>query len=170
MQTDTRLSVIRKFGSAIAAVVALTAMQAAAASDHPANDQYTWSAELVSIDAQAGTATVQCALVSDADVDFAALASGEPVTLTWSGINTAAGIRHITKGSAPADDRLTLPIEFVSAEHDGRYARFKVRVPSDDLAKLAALPAGAWITATSPRRAGNKEEAVADMRPYNDVG
>ncbi len=64
---------------------------------------------------------------------------------------------------------MTLPIEFVSAQHDDQYVRFKVAVPSDDLAKLASLAPGSWITATSPRRPERFEEAVADVRPYNDV-
>jgi hypothetical protein len=65
---------------------------------------------------------------------------------------------------------LTLPIEFVSAGDDEQYVRFKVAVPSDDVAKIAGLQPGAWVTATSPRRATRFEEAVADLRPYNDVG
>ena len=85
-------------------------------------------------------------------------------------IRTAAGVRRVTEGPAPKDDWLTLPVEFVCTELDGRYIRFSVPVPSDDLAKIASLSAGQWITATSPRRAARNEEAVVDVRPYNDVG
>jgi hypothetical protein len=141
-----------------------------AASANAANDTYTWSAELVSIDEKARAVTVQSPLVSDVEIDLGRLDRGDRVTLTWSGITTGAGIRRITDGAAPADDWLTLPIEFVSAEHDGRYVRFIVPVPSGDLAKLASLSPGQWITATSPRRANSHEEAVAEIRPYNDVG
>jgi hypothetical protein len=132
-----------------------------------ANDTYTWSAELVAIDEPARAVTVQTPLVSNAEIDFEALEAGDRVTLTWSGINTAAGVRRIVAGEAPETDRLTLPIEFVSAEHDHRYVRFKVPVPSAD---VAALEPGSWITATSPHRPASLEEAVADVRPYNDVG
>lgn len=135
-----------------------------------ANDTYTWSAELVAVDESARTVTVQSRLVGNAEVDFDSLETGDRVTLTWSGINTAAGVRRIVDGAAPEADRLTLPIEFVSGEHDNRYIRFKVAVPSDDVAQLAALDPGEWITATSPLRAGRFEEAVADARPYTDVG
>jgi hypothetical protein len=135
-----------------------------------ANDTYTWSAELVAIDEPARAVTVQTPLVSNAEIDFASFEAGDRVTLTWSGINTAAGVRRIVDGEAPETDLLTLPIEFVSAEHDNRYVRFKVPVPSDDVAALAALEPGSWITATSPRRPKTLEEAVADARPYNDVG
>jgi hypothetical protein len=153
----------------IAGLLAMAAVQPAGA-DNTADETYTWSAELVAVDRQARTVTVQSRLVSDADVDFDSLEGGDRVTLTWSGINTAAGIRRITDGAAPESDLLTLPIEFVSSELDDRYVRFKVPVPSDDLAKLAALSPGQYVTATSPRRGARWEEAVADVRPYNDVG
>jgi len=149
----------------------LLAMAAAfPASAGAASDTYQWSAELVAVDEAARTVTVESRLVSNAEADFQKLDRGDRVTLTWSGINTAAGVRRIVEGAAPADDRLTLPIEFVSAEHDGQYVRFKVAVPSDDVAKVSALQPGSWVTATSPRRAERFEEAVADLRPYNDVG
>jgi hypothetical protein len=153
----------------VAGLLALAAAQSPAG-DNTAKETYTWSAELVALDEQARTATVQSRLVSDAEVDFDSLDSGDRVTLTWSGINTAAGVRRITDGAAPADDLLTLPIEFVSSELEDRYVRFKVPVPSDDLAKLKALSPGQYVTATSPRRAANWEEAVADVRPYSDAG
>lgn len=153
----------------VAGLLAMAAMQGAIAGD-AANETYTWSAELVAIDEPARTMTVQSRLVSDADVDFDSLDGGDRVTLTWSGISTAAGVRRITNGAAPDGDLLTLPVEFVSAELDDRYVRFKVPVPSDDVAKIAALSAGQYVTATSPQRAAHWEEAVADVRPYTDVG
>lgn len=135
-----------------------------------ASETYDWSAELVAVDEPARTITVQSRLVGDAAVRFDDLEGGDRLTLTWSGINTAAGVRRLVDGPASEEDRLTLPIEFVSAEHDNLYVRFKVAVPSDDLAKLASLSPGSWITATSPRRGAGFEEAVVDVRPYNDVG
>ena len=169
MKSDHRLSSMRHDRLVTAGLLALaTALPAAA--DRVANEAYNWSAELVEVDEPARTVTVQARLVGDAKIDFDALEAGERVTLTWSGINTAAGVRRIVAGKAPADDRLTLPIELVSAEHNAQYVRFKVAVPSDDLPRIASLQPGSWITATSPRRAERFEEAVGDMRPYNDVG
>lgn len=166
MQSD--LSLLNKQHSLV--IVGLLAMAAGGAVvANTSSDTYTWSAELVAVDQPARTVTVQAWLVSDADVDWNDLKASDRVTLTWSGINTAAGVRRIVDGAAPADDRLTLPVEFVSAEHDNRYVRFKVAVPSADLAKLASLSPGSWITATSPRRDARYEEAVAAARPYNDV-
>jgi hypothetical protein len=152
-----------------AGLLAMAAVAGAAAAQSTRSDSYTWSAELVAVDEPARTVTVQAGVVGNPAIDWNDLEGGDRVTLTWSGIETAAGVRRIVDGEAPADDRLTLPIEFVSAEHDRRYVRFKVLVPSGDVAKIASLSPGSWITATSPRRATRYEEAVAAVRPYNDV-
>lgn len=167
-KSDPSLSAIRQPAFIVAGLLAMAAVNPATADT--ANDTYTWSAELVSLDRNAGTVVVQASVVGDAAVDFDRLDRGDRVTLTWSGISTAAGVRRVTDGPAPEADWLTLPVEFVSTELEGRYLRFAVPVPSDDVAKLASLSPGQWITATSPRRAASREEAVADMRPYNDVG
>jgi hypothetical protein len=151
----------------VAALLATAALQPAAANE--ADRNYTWSAELVALDEQARTLTVQSPLVSEAAVDFRSLKSGDRLTLSWSGINTAAGVRRMTKGAAPETDQLTLPVEYVSSELNDRYVRFKVAVPSDALAKLEAVQPGQYVTATSPRRASRFEEAVVDVRPYTDV-
>lgn len=169
MKSDQSLSSNPQHRFVLTGLLAMAAALPAFAND-AANGTYTWSAELVAIDEPARTVTVESRLVSNAEVDFGSFEAGDRLTLTWSGINTAAGVRRIVDGAAPETDTLTLPIEFVSAEHDERYVRFKVPVPSDDVTKLAALEPGQWITATSPRRPERLEEAVADARPYNDVG
>jgi hypothetical protein len=166
MQSELDLPKNRRL-LAVAGLLAMAALQPVTA-DTP-NGTYTWSAELVAVDARARTVTVQAGLVSDAQVDFDALDAGNRVTLTWSGINTAAGVRRIAARAVPASEQLTLPIEFVSAELDNRYVRFKVPVPTDDLERLSRLSPGQYITAESPRGAVRWEEAVADVRPYNDV-
>jgi hypothetical protein len=158
----------KQYRFVVAGLLAMAAAQPVVA-DNTANDTYTWSAELVSTDQQARTATVQARFVNNPDVDFDALEPGDRVTLVWSGINIAAGVRRITDGAAQAEDRLTLPIEFVSTEIDDQYVRFKVPIPADDLAKVASLSAGQWITGTSPHRAANWEEAVVNLRLYTDV-
>jgi hypothetical protein len=168
MRSERSFSARQQHGFVIGALLAMaTALPGAA--QGAANETYTWSAELVAVDEAARTVTVQSRLVGNAEVELDSLDGGDRVTLTWSGINTAAGVRRIVEGQAPEDDRLTLPIEFVSAEHDNQYVRFKVAVPSEDISKLASLAPGSWITATSPRRPERFEEAVTDVRPYNDV-
>lgn len=140
------------------------------ASDSDATRSYTWSAELVALDKASQTATVKARVVSHADIrNLGAFEAGDRVMLTWSGVNSAAGIRDLTRGSQTGYDRMTMPVVFVSADADGRYVTFKVPVPSDALGKLESLSAGAWVTATSPSLVSNWKEAVSAIRPYNDV-
>lgn len=130
---------------------------------------YTWSAELVAFDRAANTVTVKARMVETADTELD-LDAGDEAVLTWSGISTAAGIRAIEPGDDSSYDRMTLPIEYVSSELDGRYVSFKVPVPAADAAKIAALSPGQWVTATSPHQPQDATEAVSSIRPYNDVG
>ncbi len=167
MKSDSSLSANKRYALIGAGLLAMAAVGPARADTE--SDTYTWSAELVAVDENAGTVTVQSFVVCAPDVKVSGFDRGDDVTLTWSGIRTAAGIRRITEGAAPEDDWLTLQAEFVSSELDGRYIRFTVPVPKDDMAKVAALTPGQWITATSPRRPARGEDTVVDMRPYNDL-
>jgi hypothetical protein len=135
-----------------------------------AHQTYTWSAELVEFDAASNSVTVRALLVSNPESpDLSKLNAGERAMLTWSGITMAAGVRAVERGDSSSFDRMTMPIEFVASELDGRYVTFKVPVPADSAASLAKLQPGAYVTATSPMRAKNAAEAVVAIRPYNDV-
>lgn len=130
--------------------------------------QYTWSAQLVAFDAASNTLTARAMLVPDPEKnDLAALRAGDDAVLTWSGISSGVGVRAIERGSASSFDRMTMPVEFVGSELDGRYVSFKVPIPSSDAAALAQLGAGAYVTATSPMRARSANESVISIRPYN---
>jgi hypothetical protein len=162
----------RSFGPAAAATLALAGLPAAggASTAHDAST-YSWSAELVAVDADAATMTIEARLVTEADAAILeSLKGGERVTLVWSGNNWAAGVRRVTRDAPAEGDRLTLPIEFVSREGEDRYVRFKVPVPSVDRQRVRSMTPGTWVMATSPRRAVKFEEGVATVRPYNDVG
>lgn len=136
-----------------------------------AHDAYSWSAELIAVGDSAGTVTLQSRLVTEANTaDIMSLKMDQRATLVWSGMNWAAGVRTITAGAVPSDAHLTLPVEFVSMDNDGRYVRFRVRVPSADLAAIKSLAPGGWVTGTSPRGATTREEAVVAVRPYGNVG
>jgi hypothetical protein len=131
---------------------------------------YTWSAELVAFDEANRTVTVKSLVVNEPGMHkVAGLSAGDRAMLTWSGINTAAGIRALEPGDTSAFDRLTMPIEYVSAEMDGRYVSFKVPIPAENAAAIQRLNPGDWVTATSPLHTTNPMEAVRSIRPYVDV-
>jgi hypothetical protein len=109
-------------------------------------------------------------VVDPEDENVAALRAGDAAMLTWSGISTGAGIRAIERGSKSSFGRMTMPIEYVSSELDGRYVSFKVQIPADDAAAIERLQPGDWVTATSPHRPNNSKEAVTSIRPYVLVG
>ena len=101
--------------------------------------------------------------------DLSALRAGDRAVLTWSGLSMAAGVRAVQRGDTSSFDRMTMPIEFVSSELDGRYVSFKVPIPAKAAAAIAKLSPGAYVTATSPLRAKTAAEAVTEMRPYSDA-
>jgi hypothetical protein len=143
--------------------------KASAASSDRADTTYTWSAELVDFDAASNRITVRAMLVSNPEqTDLAALHAGDRAVLTWSGLSMAAGVRAVQRGSSSSFDRMTMPIEYVASELDGRYVSFKVPIPARDAAAIAKLTPGTHVTATSPLQAKSMEEAVTTIRPYND--
>ncbi len=130
---------------------------------------YTWFAELVAYDASAQTVTVKARMVLDADkpTDFSSLHAGDMAMLTWSGVETAVGIRTIERGRKSSVGGLTLPIEYVSAGDQHEYVTFKVRIPKQDASAIAKLKPGDYVTATSPRSATDPMKAIAAIRPYS---
>jgi hypothetical protein len=141
--------------------------KSAAESSAKADATYTWSAELVAFDAPTNTLTVKAMMVSNPEAnDVPELRAGDRAMLTWSGLSTAAGVRAIERGNSSSFDRMTMPIEFVASELDGRYVSFKVTIPSKDSAAIAGLKPGAYVTATSPLRAKSAAEAVVSIKPY----
>jgi hypothetical protein len=141
-----------------------------AASLGKADETYTWSAELVAFDAASKTVTVKAIMVSNPEAtDFSALRAGDRAMLTWSGLSLAAGVRAVQRGETSSFDRMTMPIEYVSSELDGRYVSFKVPIPAKDAGAIAKLSPGAYVTATSPLRAKSASEAVAAIRPYSEA-
>jgi hypothetical protein len=161
------------------ALIGMSAPKAAAAdnTDKPLDKAeatlatYTWSAELVTFDQEARTVTVKSRFVENPEsASLSTLHEGDHAMLTWSGLSTAAGVRAIERGNTSRFDRMTMPVEFVSSEPNGRYISFKVPIPAHDSDKIAKLSPGDWVTATSPLSAKNLTEAVASIRPYTDVG
>jgi hypothetical protein len=166
----------RIFGSraivAGAAALLLTAgAPQARATEPPAAgiSAYTWFAELVGYDAPSHTATLKARVVaySDRPTDFARLHAGDRAMLTWSGVETAVGIRTIEPGKKSSFDRMTLPIEYVSSDAQHEYVTFKVRIPAKDAGAIAKLKPGDYVTATSPLMADDAKTAVSAIGPYS---
>lgn len=153
-----------------ALAIAGVAVNASAAETSSPSGTYKWSAELVAFDRANGMMTVKSAVVGHAELTgLKNLERGDRAILTWSGVFDASGIRSIRPGETADSDRFSMPVEFVSSEMDNRYIVFRVPVPQKDAAAIEALPAGSWVTATSPHHPSNPSEAVASVRPYNDV-
>lgn len=134
--------------------------------------QYEWSAELVSFDQGSGTATLKARMDTRADKSvLESLSEGDRITITWTGLTWGAGIADISREGPPqSSDRLDLPAEFVGTEMDDTYVLFRVPVPRGSAASLRGLSSGDWVTAATPHDATELNEAVSEIRPYNDVG
>jgi hypothetical protein len=141
----------------------------AVAAEPPESKTYTWFAELVAYDAPTQTITVKARMVADSDkpTDFARLHANSAAMLTWSGVETAVGVRTIEPGKRSSIGGMTLPIEFLSTDDKHEYVTFKIRIPAENAGAIAKLKAGDYVTATSPRDVTDAKEAIAAIRPYS---
>jgi hypothetical protein len=144
---------------------------AATSAETPAEgvSAYTWFAELVAYDAASHTATLKARIVAypDKPTDFSRLHAGDNAMLTWSGVETAVGIRAIEPGRKSSFDRMTLPIEYVSSDEQHEYVTFKVRIPQKDAGAIEKLKPGDYVTATSPLTTADARKAVSAIGPYS---
>lgn len=132
------------------------------------DDSYTWSAELVSFDENAGTMTVRARIEPYAEIDnLASFSEGDRVTLVWTGRFWAAGVRDIVSDRGAAEGYLKLPVEFVQADDDGTHVSFRVPVPDDDASAVASVASGDQVRARSPREASRWRNGVTAAAPYN---
>lgn len=135
-------------------------------------NQYEWSAELVSFDQGSGMATLKARMDARADTSILGeLSEGDRITITWTGLTWGAGIADISRqgSSSQSTGRLDMPAEFVGTEMDETYLLFRVPVPQSSASSLQGLASGEWVTATTPHSASRLNQAVSEIRPYNDV-
>ncbi|HEU4618556.1 MAG TPA: hypothetical protein VFV10_10965 [Gammaproteobacteria bacterium] len=163
------------FAAALISLVGASFAQSALAAGETstnANDQYTWSAELVSFDQASKMATVKVRMDNPSGNKVVGdLMKGDPITVVWTGITWGAGVRDVVRGyqsNLPAD-ALSLPAQFVAVDDKDNYISFEVLVPDTSAAKIQALKAGDWVTGTSSKHAADPKQAVAAIRGYNDV-
>ena len=137
--------------------------------DVTAPETYTWSAELVALDEAEAMATVRARLVEHGRVDPGGFGAGDPIMLTWSGVDSAAaGILAVVPGETAWWGRFEMPVEFVSLE--GRYLTFRTPIQAELVDTIRALDPGEWVTATSPHAAWDRHAVVMDIRGFTDIG
>ena len=157
------------FGHATLLVLFFTA-SSVAQSKQPANEAFTWNAELVSLEENTRIVTVRAPILTDrVSTDFEPLKAGERITLRWSGYqdyadSIAQAIR--SAGVNKADGRFMFPVDYVSFDAIRRYVTFKVQIPENEISKIKSLKQGEWVTATSPQGAASKTTPVIAIRPY----
>lgn len=150
------------------AVVSFAAITQGSATE---SKPYEWSATLVSFDDATNTAVFRAAVASHVRIDgIDSFEEGDRLILTWSGRSWASGIRSLAKDPALTTDALSLPVEFVSSEDNGRYVNFRIAVPESAVATISKIDPGMWVTGTSPRMATDWQDGVISLRHYNDVG
>ena len=152
------------FAATCLAVLGFAAAPASAADE----DSYEWSASLVSVDESAGSAVFEALVESYARIPFDTLDPGDRLTLVWTGRMWAAGVRDLASNPNVEDKALTLPVEYVGTTHEDRYVQFRIAIPREYMADLAAMDPGVRVTVVSPRTARDWNDGVLSLRNYND--
>lgn len=148
-------------------LASLALFPASARTEH---HDYEWSGTLVSFDEAARTAVVQARIETYAKIDgLDRFSAGDRLILTWTGRNWAAGVRGLAADPELTPETLSLPVEFVSTEREGRYLNFRIPVPAGAVDAIAAMEPGTRVTGMSPRMATDWNTAVRSLRHYNDI-
>jgi hypothetical protein len=151
-------------------VLALTALRVGAQSVQPTSPTYSWSGELVALDADGRTITVKSRVVGEqALAELPRFKAGERMILTWSGFDTYAdAISRAVRYDAGKkwSEPFTFPVEFVSYEAPRQYVTFKFQVPAASVASIKSLKPGEWVTATSKHRPSSESEAIMAVNAY----
>ena len=146
-----------------------TATQAAGAGALD-DETYEWSASLISFDESANSAVVQARVDTYRPLEnLGQFEEGDELILTWSGRHWASGIRGLARNPDLEPGTLSLPVEFVSSERDGQYINFRIPVPAEAAAAIAAMESGTRVTGISPRTPTDSSGSVIRLRHYNDV-
>jgi hypothetical protein len=161
--SDTTRSLVCSFTLLAAAASAVGARAAT-------EETYEWSAKLVSFDPASGTAVLEERVESHANITgLDGFADGDRLTLVWTGRSWAAGIRDLARDPALEEGTLTLPVEFVASVREGGYIQFRIQVPASAVEKLATIQPGMRVRGEALRNGASFDEAVTELRHYNDV-
>ena len=148
----------------------LTAIRVGAQSVQPTSDTYSWSGELVGVDADGRRMTVKSRVVGDeALAELQRFRAGDRIVLTWSGFDTYADaiLRAVRFDAAgKRSEPFTFPVEFVAYEAPRQYVTFKVPVPPGSVDAVKSVKPGLWIRAMSRHRPSNESEAITAVTAY----
>ena len=141
-------------------------------SSQHSSDTFTWAAELVSLDAAAGTITVKSRVAyQEALSELKQFKAGDPVWVAWSGVSDHSdAVRQFRRPETNRKiaDTLVTPAELVSPEATNQYVTLRVKVPEAGVAAIKSLKPGEWVTVTSRHRPASEAEAVVGVKPYNE--
>jgi hypothetical protein len=150
--------------------LALTAIGTGAQSLQPTSPTYSWSAELVALDANSRMATVKARVVGEqALAELPHFRPGDRIVVTWSGFDTYADAisRAVRYDAAKKwSEPFTFPAEFIGYDESQHYVTFKVQVPSTSLDALKSLKPGEWVTAISRHRPSSDADAITLVNAY----
>jgi hypothetical protein len=155
-------------------LLALTAIRVGAQSVQLTSETYSWSGELVGLDANGRTITVKSRVVGEQALrELPQFKAGDRIVLTWSGFDTYAdAISRAVRYDAGKkwNEPFTFPVEFVAYESPRQYVTFKFQVPAASVEAVKAVKPGEWVTATSKHRASNETEAITAVNAYTASG
>ena len=134
------------------------------------DDTYTWSGELVSLDATAMTMTVKSRVAyQEAIAELKHFKGGDRVWIVWSGgQDSSDAVRQVRRSETGRgiDENLVLPAELVSTETSNQYLTIRIKVPESGLAAIKTVKPGEWVTVTSRHKPSTDDDAVVAVRPY----
>lgn len=150
----TRRALARTPASSIA-LAALAGVLAWGANAAAQDRQYTWSGEIVSVDATASVITVSAPVEAHVFRYVERFSDGDQVVMIWAPSpdddTTTDAIRYLElRADSILDYGYVLPVEFVSADAAGQRLVFRTSVPPGTAAE--ALAPGTRISVTSPFR------------------
>ena len=137
------------------------------------DDTYTWSGELVSLDATAMTMTVKSRVAyQEAIAELKHFKGGDRVWIVWSGgQDSSDAVRQVRRSETGRgiDENLVLPAELISTEAPDSYITIRVKVPENGLSAIKTAKPGEWVTVTSRHRPASDAEAVIAVRPWSQA-
>jgi len=155
--------------SGIAALSMLALATAAMAAPAPARS-YVWFGQFEALDETAKAATLKAETAEHVARYVKDFKPGDRIILVWDMIRktqaaTVLALWRAEELKSPAlRSGFILPIEFVSADADGRTVTFKVRVPDKELSPLKSMRPGQWLKFTAPMEQPNDDAVIVAIQ------